>query len=416
MARPPDARVWRVVGDPLVPATGRGPLDGRTVAVKDVVAVEGFAIGAGVPAYLDESRPQAASAASLGRLLDAGASVRGIAQTDQFAYSIAGRNAAYGTPPNPAVPGAIPGGSSSGPASAVALGEADLGLATDTAGSIRVPASYQGLWGLRTTYGAVSRAGVLPLAPSFDTVGWLARDPAVLEAAALASLEPTDPLASTDPLAPTRPPGPLASTASAAGASRLVTAPALAASATPTVRAAFLAALAGWDSDVASLEDPALGDPALDALYADFRTVQAAEAWAAHGAWITAHPGALGADVAARFAWASTVGPGAGHAARRRLDAARRAIEDVLGDDVLVLPSAASVAPALDADGDEIEAVRAATLRMTSVAGVTGRPALSVPLLTVGGAPVGVCLVGPRGGDVALLALARELAAGTSRR
>ena len=85
------------------------------------------------------------------------------------AYSIAGLNPDYGTPPNAAVRGAIPGGSSSGPASAVALGQADIGLGTDTAGSIRVPASYQGLWGLRTTHGAVSLEGVAPLAPRYDT-------------------------------------------------------------------------------------------------------------------------------------------------------------------------------------------------------------------------------------------------------
>lgn len=400
MAAHADPRVWRVVGDPLVAPTGSGALDGRTVAVKDVFAVEGFAVGAGIPAYLDEAPREAASAASLRRLLDAGAAVRGIAQTDQLAYSIAGRNAAYGTPPNPAVPGAISGGSSSGPASAVALGQADLGLGTDTAGSIRIPASYQGLWGLRTTYGAVSREGVLPLAPSFDTVGWLARDPAVLEAAAAASLE--------------APAGGGAATARTDG--RLVTAPALAESATPDVRAVFRATLAGWGRDLAVLDDPALVDAALDALYEDFRTVQAAEAWAAHGAWVRAHPGALGADVAARFAWASTVSSDAERAARGRLDAASRGVDAALGDAVLVLPSAASVAPALDAAGREIEAVRAATLRMTAVAGVTGRPALSAPLLAVGGAPVGVCLVGPRGSDLALLAVARELAAGTSPR
>jgi amidase len=377
-----DARVWRVVGEPLLGATGSGPLDGHAVAVKDVFAVAGFARGAGVPAYLAGGEPEPRSAASLRALQAAGASVRGIAQTDQFAYSIAGRNAAYGTPPNPAVPGAISGGSSSGPAAAVAMGHASIGLATDTAGSIRIPASYQGLWGLRTTHGAVSVDGVLPLAPSFDTVGWLTRDRATLEAAARASLD--------------------AARQRALG-SRFVTAPALAASATPEVARAFVAYLDVWNRDVEALEDEALSDPALDALYAAFRTVQAAEAWAVHGAWITAHPGALGADVAARFEWASSITTEVSEQARQALDAARRALDAALGDAVLVLPSAASVAPALDADGAAIEAVRAATLRMTAVAGATGRPALSVPGLTAGGAPVGVCFIGPRGSDLALL-------------
>ncbi len=387
-----DPRVWRIAGDPLLAPTARGPLDGQTVAVKDVFAVEGFPIGAGVPAYLAEAETETRSAASVRALLAAGASVRGIARTDQFAYSIAGRNAAYGTPPNPAVPGAIPGGSSSGPAVAVALGQATIGLGTDTAGSIRVPASYQGLWGLRTTHGAVSTDGVLPLAPSFDTVGWLTRDAATLAGAARASLD--------------------VESQRGLGA-RLVVAPALVGSATPDVADAFRAAvdsLAHAGYDIVRLDDPggAFGDGALDALYAAFRVVQASEAWAHHGAWIDAHPGALGADVAARFAWASTITAADASDARAALGRARVALDEAIGDATLVLPSAASVAPALDADSAGIEATRAATLRMTAVAGATGRPAVSVPGLTVGGAPLGVCFVASRGSDLALVESARE--------
>jgi len=385
MPRALDPRIWRVVGEPLLRPTAAGLLDGHTVAVKDVFAVEGFALGAGVPAYLSGAERAPRSAASLSVLLAAGASVRGIAQTDQFAYSIAGRNAAYGTPPNPAVPGAIPGGSSSGPAAAVAMGHATIGLGTDTAGSIRIPASYQGLWGLRTTHGAVSVDGVLPLAPSFDTVGWLTRDAETLAAVTRASLGAVEP----------RTPG-----------AQLVTAPALTDSSTPEVARAFAAAidaLATAGSEVRTLDDAAFSADALDALYAAFRTVQAAEAWAQHGAWIEAHPGALGDDIAARFAWASTITAGAASVARAALDGARAALAAALRDAVLVLPTASSVAPSTDADGAEIEAIRTATLRMTAVAGATGRPAVSVPGLTAGGAPIGVCFVGPRASDMALV-------------
>ena len=125
-----DSTVWRVVGDPLVASSAPGPLAGTTVAVKDVFAVAGFATGGGVPAY-EQSAPIATEhATAVARLLNSGAHIRGIARTDQFAYSMAGDNQHYGTPPNAAVPAALPGGSSSGPASAVAHGDADLGLAT----------------------------------------------------------------------------------------------------------------------------------------------------------------------------------------------------------------------------------------------------------------------------------------------
>jgi amidase len=145
-----DSSVWRVVGNPLLAGSGTGPLVGETLAVKDVFAVAGFAVGAGVPAYLAEQSAATEHSPAVARLLAAGASIRGIAQTDQFAYSLAGDNPHYGTPVNAVVAAALPGGSSNGPATAVALGEATIGLGTDTAGSIRVPASYQGLWGLRT--------------------------------------------------------------------------------------------------------------------------------------------------------------------------------------------------------------------------------------------------------------------------
>lgn len=372
--------VWRVVGTPLVAGAATPELASQTVAVKDLFEVAGFAVGAGVPAYLAEAAPATRNARAVHDLLATGASVTGIARTDEFAYSIAGRNPHYGTPPNAAVPGAVPGGSSSGPASAVALGQASIGLGTDTGGSLRVPASYQGLWGLRTTHGAVSVDGLLSLAPSFDTVGWLTREAWTMRAAATASLD-----LSLQRLPPTR---------------RYAVAPSLTARATPGVVDAFDDAVArlgdaGQLPDLASVE---LGDA--DALFEVFRTVQAAEAWATHGDWIRAHPGALGDDVAARFAAASRVTEREEAAARVALAAARLELERVLDGRILLLPSASSVAPSATADAASLESTRASTLRLACVAGITGRPALSVPALTVDDAPVGLCVVGPRFGDI----------------
>lgn len=381
--------VWRVAGTPLVPASAPGPLAGTTVAVKDLFDVAGFSVGAGNPVFLAEAGRASVDADAVAALRTAGAAVQGIAQTDEFAYSIAGRNVHYGTPPNPAVPGAIPGGSSSGPATAVSLGQATIGLATDTAGSIRVPASYQGLWGLRTTHGAVSTRGLLPLAPSFDTVGWLTRDAATLRAAAAASLAPDG----------------------AAGALRpeFVVAPELLEGCAPEVAAAFDAFVAGLGEAGERVE---LGG--LDEVFAAFRTVQGAEAWRADGPWVAAHPGAVGDDVAERFAIAAAITPGQELDAREVLRQARERFDAALGGRVLLVPSASSAAPPLDASAETIAAVRAATLRMTSVAGTGGYPAVSAPLMRVrtpgGSAPLGLCLVGPRGSDLALIDLAAALA------
>ena len=374
-----DTRVWRTIGSPLVAPVVDGPLTGQTVAVKDLYAVAGHRVGGGVPDFLVESPVATSTAAGVQLLLDAGASVQGIAQTDEFAYSIAGKNPHYGTPPNPAVVGGIPGGSSSGPASAVALGQATIGLSTDTGGSIRVPASYCGLWGLRTTHAAVPVDGLLPLSPSFDTVGWVTRDAATLAAVASVSLGEQRPVDAS-----------------------FVVDPALLAHVEPDVRSAFEPYLA--------YEHVELGD--FDHYFETFRTVQAAEAWRSHGAWIEAHPGALGADIAARFAWASTITLVQEEKARDDVAAAREHLERVIGDRVLLLPSASSAAPSATADAAAIERTRAGTLRLTCIAGLTGRPGLSVPVMSVPQpgallpAPVGLCLVGPRNTDLALIELA----------
>jgi len=383
-SRPLDTTVWRVVGDPLLTPTGSGPLDGATVAVKDLYAVAGHRVGAGNPTYLRESEPAAASAAAVAALLDAGASIRGIARTDEFAYALTGRNEHHGTPPNGADPSRVPGGSSSGSASAVRSGAADVGLGTDTAGSLRIPASYQGLWGLRTTHGVVDRAGLLPLAPSFDTVGWLTRDAATM----LRALDASVPRVSPD--------------ASDAG-SPVVLAELLAA-ADPATQDAFRA-LVG-DLPVVTLDD--LGLPTLDDLRELLRLVQGAEATAVHGAWIAAHPGALGAVVGQRFAAAAANPPELVAAARDRFPGVRAAVRAALADRVLVTPTAPGPAPSLTADTAELERVRSATTTMTALASVGGVPSSSAPALTVDGAPVGLCLTGGTGTDRALVATAER--------
>jgi amidase len=403
VAAPPAAinpTVWRLVGTPLVAAAPVGADDtttalaGETVAVKDLFDIAGFTVGAGNPAYLREATQATRTAPAVAALLGAGADVRGIAQTDEFAYSIAGDNAHYGTPPNVRVPDGLPGGSSSGPAAAVALGQASIGLATDTAGSIRVPASYQGLWGLRSSHGAVDRSGLLPLAPTFDTVGWLTRTPGVLRAAAAASLDPARQVA----VSPTDAPA------------RFAVSAALVFAADDAVQAAFVTGLdrlgrAGLVSEPDLVD---VGD--LDEVLRIFRTIQTAEAWACNGDWVTAHPGALGAAVANRFEIASRTAPAAVAEARIALAAARARLDTVLAGRILLLPSASSTAPSRRADAATIDATRTATLTMTSLAGIGGYPALSVPLFEVDGKPLGLCLVGPRHTDLALIDIGAQLA------
>lgn len=405
-----DRAVWRTVGDPLYQGAWEGPLEGLTVAVKDLFAIKGYRIGAGNPAYLQSARAETTSAPAVGDLLRGGASLRGIARTDEFAYSIAGDNVHYGTPPNGAVPGALPGGSSSGPASAVALGQADVALATDTAGSVRVPASYQGLWGLRTSHGLVPRQGLLPLAQSFDTVGWLTRDGDTLQAVA-------DWCLSYDGSG---------STESVLGASGddlpwrfRVPVEALAAVA-PATRAAFEAFVEASDLPV---DEVSIGD--LDDYLVPFRTVQGAEAWRNNGEWLRAHPGTTGAAVAERFRAAAAVTAADEAAARAALAPLRERLHALVQGAVLLLPTVPGPAPARTATGADVDAVRQNTLRLTTPAAVGGLPALSIPLLRVASGtsathasparpgPVGVSVLSRAGTDIALVRLGRALHAQT---
>src|SRR5215475_6658357 len=160
--------------------TGSGPLDGLRFAVKDTIDVAVFKTGCGNPTWRDSHPAAVVHAVCLEQLLLAGARCVGKTICDELAFSLLGENHFYGTPLNARAPDRVPGGSSSGSASAVACGLVDFALGTDTGGSTRIPASNCGIWGYRPSHDFVSVAGVNPLAPSFDTVGILAQSAGLL--------------------------------------------------------------------------------------------------------------------------------------------------------------------------------------------------------------------------------------------
>ncbi|PPF82243.1 amidase [Subtercola sp. Z020] len=376
-----------------------GALAGIRVAVKDLFAIAGETIGAGNPAFRAGRTPERFTAPAVLALLRQGAEITGLAQTDELAFSIAGTNVHYGTPPNPAAPGHISGGSTSGPASAVALGLADLALGTDTAGSIRVPGSYTGLYGLRTTHDAVSREGLVPLAPSFDTVGLLGRDLATLATGARALLTTGPARASrSEPI------------------TRIVVDPALVALADASSQLSFRAAVRalGLNSgaDVVQSAGPEAIDPdALERWFEAFRTAQQFEAWQSDRTFVEANPGALEAAIAERFRVASTLTEQQVLDARSVLARATTSLEALIpAGSALALPATAGPAPALDATAEEIDRVRGATLRLTCLASFSGMSALTLPYGRVGTLPVGLCVIGARGADLALLDLASSRA------
>ena len=397
-ARAIDPTVWRVVGTPLIAATHPGPLSGMGVAVKDLYAVAGQRVGAGNPTYLAEAPVQEHSAPAVQRLLDAGADVIGIAQTDEFAYSLAGANAHYGTPPNPRATGRVPGGSSSGPASAVASTQATIGLGTDTAGSIRIPSAYQGLWGLRTTHGRISREGVHPLSGSFDTVGWMTRDAQTMDAVTHAMLPDRDTATLSGEVAVCVLPSQMvdADVAEAFGRScdMMRSATLVSGRARPDT----------WD-------ELTLDADMFDGFLDIFSVVRGYEAWQANGGWVRGHFDAIAPDIAQRFRNDALIDETAYRQGLERLEQSRAMVRSLVGDRVLLMPTAATVAPTLTEqdDPDTAARTRKQTMRLTSLAGIGGLPALNMPIATAQGLPCGVCLIGPAGSDKALVAFGKEL-------
>jgi amidase len=370
-----------------LPGAPRGPLKGLRFAAKDIFDVAGHVTGCGNPDWRATHAPATTTASAVARLLEAGAELAGKTITDELAYSLNGQNFHYGTPINVNARGRIPCGSSSGSAAAVAGGAVDAALGSDTGGSIRVPAAVCGIYGIRPTHGRVPIDGVMPLAPSFDTVGWFAREPEILERVG-------EQLLGEDTVRPT------------GGAARLTDAFALA---NPAVQAALEPLAGRVEALLGRRTAVEIGD--LHEWMLVFRKLQAREIWAQHGAWIEQVRPRFGPEIAARFEWARSVaGQKPGEEGNRRTAFAVLVTGMLREAGVLMLPSAPDIAPLRGLEGPQAQSFRDRTLSLTCIAGLARLPQVSLPAPDrVNGCPVGLSLIGPRGSDRALLALAAQL-------
>ena len=375
-----------------VPGASTGPLMGLTFAAKDLFDVAGYPTGAGSPAILARSGLKTTTAPAVQMLLDAGARFVGKTHTDEFAFSMNGKNAHFGTPLNGAAPDRIPGGSSSGSASAVSHGLCDTALGTDTGGSVRAPASHCGLFGIRPSHGRIPLAGCHDLAPSFDTCGFFARRPDVFARVAAVMLGED--------------------TAALPEAPRLL----LAADAFAMLGADVRAVLAPQVARIevllgtAELVDAA-GVAGFDPLYWAFRRLQGRESWLADGAVIEAHRMPLGPGVAERFAYAREVTDDeVAGAEEARADFRARFAGLVAPGAVMVLPTMPDAAPRLSEDESGLDIYRNRSLNILCLSGLSGFPQVTMPLARRDGAPLGLSLIGPPGSDLSLVRLAVRIA------
>ena len=376
--------------DAPVPRAGTGPLAGLTFGVKDLFDVAGYPTSGGQPFVLAMSGLKTRTAATVQRLLDAGAVFAGKTITDELAYSLNGSNAHFGAPVNGGAPDRVTGGSSSGSASAVSNGLVDFALGSDTGGSVRGPASHCGVVGLRPTHGRISLDGCMDLAPSLDTCGWFARDvPTFARVADVLLGEDAAPL-------PARP--------------RLLLPTDVWALLAPEVVEAHGAARARIEALFGPAQPVTLALDSFDAMYWSFRSIQGREAWTTDGGLIRRFAPPLGPGVAERFAWSSAVTDAQVAEATAFRARFRTHLAGLLGDDgVLLLPTMPDIAPLRTDDESALDAYRNAALRILCSAGLAGVPQVSLPLSRRLGAPLGLSLLGPAGRDRSLVRLAEAL-------
>jgi amidase len=369
-----------------VPGAAAGPLAGLTFAVKDLIDVADVPTGGGNPDWPRFASTPARHAWVVQTLLDAGASVAGKTITDEVSLGILGENAHDGTPLNPAAPGRVPGGSSSGSASAVAAKACDFALGTDTGGSVRVPSSFCGLYGIRPTHGRIDFTGIAVQAPGSDTCGWFARDAAtfarvgeLLFGSALPVTLPTTLLVAAD----------------AFGFADENVQQALA----PSV--GRLAALIGERRHVT------LAPQGLSVWQRAQRVLQASEAWRTFQPWLDSHNPRLAFSVARGLLQGSMMTDAERNAASLMRIEARARIGMLLpSGTILCLPTTPFPAPQIGLPLLQLDPLRERISCLTSQGGLTGVPQVNLPGATVDGAPVGLSIIGARGTDLDLLRVA----------
>jgi amidase len=373
-----------------VVGAGTGALAGLTAVVKDMYDIAGERTGGGSPEWLEEQTPATEHARVVAQILEAGATVTGKTVCDEFFYSISGINAHYGAPVNPRAVGRIPGGSSSGSASAAASGACDFALGSDTGGSVRVPASLCGLYGIRPTHGRIDFHGAMAMAPSFDVAGWLSASPGVFCRVGEALL---------------------GATPDNSEITRLIMLDDAFEEADGAVSELLRGVLDAMRCDLPSPSHERLANDGLDTWRECFRILQAQEVWGVYGDFIRRRQPDLGPGIRERFEFASTVSDSAVWGANEKRTEARARVRSLAQPGtLLVLPTSPSIAPSPDDSQDIQELFRQRVMRLTCISGLSGLPQVTIPIGTVAGAPVGLSFIGWAGGDERLLQLATRLA------
>ena len=379
-----------VPGTPVtVEGARNGPLAGLTFAAKDLFDVAGHPTGGGNHDWARTNPVPTRHAWAVQTLLDAGATLIGKTITDEVSLGILGENAFDGTPLNSKAPDRVPGGSSSGSAAAVAGGLCDTALGTDTGGSVRVPASFCGLYGIRPTHGRLDVTGMLPQAPSSDTTGWFARDAdtfarvsGVLLGETIADALPTHLIVAVD----------------AFGFADAAVAEAL----QPMV--ARLGTLIG------AVREEMMAPQGLSVWSRAQRTLQPHEAWQTFRPWVERDNPRMAFSVARGLLAGSTIPESERSWAELMRQEARGRMAYLLPrGTILCLPTTPFPAPKKGLSLPVLGPMRDRITCLCAQGGLTGVPQVSIPGATVDGLPIGLSIIGGRGTDAMLVAVASAM-------
>jgi amidase len=364
------------IAAPVVGAAS-GPLAGLTAVVKDMYDMVGQRTGCGNPTWLASHEPAGKNAGVIQKILDAGATIIGKTVCDEFFYSVSGANHHYGTPVNARAPGRLPGGSSAGSASATGAGLCDFALGSDTGGSVRIPASFNGIYGLRPSHGRIDGSGVRDMAPSLDVPGWFAATPGVFRKVGAVLLDQRR---------------------VSAKLSRVIIAEDAFAEADPAVSELLRTLLEFMADDLPPLTHSRIAPDGFDPWREAMRILQAFEVWQTFGDFVQRHDPVFGPGVRERMQFAATVSKTDADAAAAVCARARGHIRDIVTPGtVLALPASPTIAPKIDTPLAEMENFRIRVMRLTCSGSISG-------------CPIGLSFIGWDGGDEALLDLAYHLA------
>ncbi len=366
-----------------------GPLSGLTFAAKDIFDVAGHVTGSGNPDWKATHQPASETAWVVQTLVNAGATMVGKTHTDELTRGILGENGHYGTPINPKAPGRVPGGSSSGSAAAVAGELVDFALGSDTGGSVRIPASFCGLYGLRPTHGRIPTEGLLAQAPSYDTIGWFARDAETFARVGSVILQV--------PVPAGRP-------------SKLMIAEDAFEAVEDAVADALRPVVDRISALVANSSPVRLSPSGLDGWAEQQNTLQSREAWEIMRDWIEEANPRFSYQVGERYNLSSTITDAQVEQAAAVRDSVRARMDEVFsGGGFVCLPTSPVPAPPRGQRLSERRDGQSRILRLTCMGGTTGRPQITIPVAEVYGLPVGISFMGNRGADEALMGFALEI-------